>query len=97
MIFNINIGTVHDHLNIVKCLIENGADINVKNHMGWTPLHLAAGYGYLEIVKYLIEIGADFMATNKDGSTPLDVAIHQNRTDVIAFLETYINNMKYHA
>ena len=78
-------------------MIENGADLDAKTINGYTPLHITARHGHLEIVKYLIEIGVDFMAINNEEKTPLDLAIELNKTDVVAFLETYINNMKYHA
>ena len=47
------------HTDIVKLLIENGADVNEKNALGWTPLGSAAYFGYTDVVKLLIEKGAD--------------------------------------
>ena len=38
----------------VLALIEAGADINVCNHIGWTPLYMAAGNGHDGVVKALI-------------------------------------------
>ena len=46
----------YGHLEIVKYLIENGADVHSFNDQA---LRYASGYGHLEIVKYLIENGAD--------------------------------------
>ncbi|WP_353289446.1 ankyrin repeat domain-containing protein [Wolbachia endosymbiont (group A) of Paraperithous gnathaulax] len=40
---------------MVECLIKKGANPNVKNYRGTTPLHAAAKGGYLDIVKYLVE------------------------------------------
>ena len=37
----------------VLALIEEGADINVSNHIGWTPLSMAAGNGHDGVVKTL--------------------------------------------
>ena len=62
------------NLEIVKLLVENGADVNVKNVVGQTPLHEAARCGYFEIVKYLIDKGADINAYDCVERTPLDYA-----------------------
>ena len=47
------IGDVQD----VLTLLEAGADINACNHIGWTPLSMAAGNGHDRVVKALIEVG----------------------------------------
>lgn len=42
---------------IASLLIEKGADVNVKNHAGWTPLRAAVTNGnikYLRLEKSLI-------------------------------------------
>jgi ankyrin repeat protein len=49
------------HLEIVKLLLEHGADVNAKTAYE-TALHLAAEKGHLEIVKFLLEHGADVNA-----------------------------------
>ena len=46
------------HVDVVKLLIEQGADINAKNNYGGTPLHLASEEGYTEVPKLLNEKGA---------------------------------------
>jgi len=43
------------HLEIVRLLIKNGADVNIVNKEKETALHLAAKNGHLEIVGLLIE------------------------------------------
>jgi len=48
------------HLNVVKYLVEHGADMNYAHPMTkMTPFHLAAFDNYQDIVKYLAEKGAD--------------------------------------
>ena len=47
------------YLEIVKLLIDSGADINVKDKKGRTALRYAVKNGHLEVVKYLIDKGAD--------------------------------------
>lgn len=60
--------------NIVKILIENGADVNLKDKRGSTPLYWAAFRNNFEIAKMLLEKGADVNIKNNDGATPRDFA-----------------------
>ena len=43
------------NINVVKYLVENGADINKKNKDKWTPLFIACYKEHIPIVKYLVE------------------------------------------
>ena len=52
-------GTMIECQDTVKILLCNGADINLKNNKGDTPLHCAYFYGNLQIAQILIENGAD--------------------------------------
>ena len=53
-----------------QLLIEHGADPNVVNNYGSTPLHLAARNGHKEVTKLLIERGTDMDKADNDGYTP---------------------------
>ncbi len=44
---------VSGHLDVVKYLVEKGADVKAADNDGWTPLHWAAELGLLDVVKYL--------------------------------------------
>ena len=65
---------------IVKLLIEAGANVNVTNKNGSTPLHIAADHGHTEIVKLLIEKEANVNMANKYGLTPLYFAAQNGHT-----------------
>jgi len=63
-------------LEAVNILLENGADPNVQNALGNTPLHLAALYGYFRrTMKSLFEHGAEPDLRNSYGYTALHLAI----------------------
>ncbi len=70
-------------LEIVKLLLEQGADVNAKDIMNLTALHCAALEGHLAVVTLLLAKGAD-VKVKALGMTPLDMAIRQNHTYVVA-------------
>jgi ankyrin repeat protein len=57
-----------------RLLLERGADIDVQEEDGWTPLHVASRYGALEVMRLLLEHGVDIEAKDKTGKTPLQSA-----------------------
>ncbi|ERE91589.1 protein phosphatase 1 regulatory subunit 12A-like protein [Cricetulus griseus] len=65
---------IDDNVDMVKFLVENGANINQPDNEGWIPLHAAASCGYLDIAEFLIGQGAHVGAVNSEGDTPLDIA-----------------------
>ena len=60
------------HTEIVKLLIDEGADVNAEGDDGRTPLHLTSKR---EQALLLISKGADVNAKDKDGYTPLMAAV----------------------
>nr|CAD7453252.1 unnamed protein product [Timema tahoe] len=50
----------YGHLNIVKCLVDKGADINQPNRDGFNPLQVATRSGHLEVVHFLVGLKQNF-------------------------------------
>jgi len=77
----------------VKQHLAAGADVNVKDARGMTPLHLATSNGQKEIVEPLIAAGADVNAKMNNGMTPLDVTSvippNSNKTEIIDLLRKH--------
>ncbi|KFP25254.1 Protein phosphatase 1 regulatory subunit 12B, partial [Colius striatus] len=65
---------IDENLDMVKFLVENGANVNQQDNEGWTPLHAVASCGYLNIAEYLISHGAHVAAVNSEGEVPSDIA-----------------------
>ena len=59
----------------VKFLVEElGADVNARDHNGFTPLHHAAARGDNALILYLVSKGADATAVSRSGQTTADMA-----------------------
>ena len=66
-------------LEVVRFLIEKGADINARDDRGETALHSAARGGSLKAVRFLVEKGADINARNMyTNKTPLSRIIRRS-------------------
>jgi ankyrin repeat protein len=49
----------------VRLLLDKGADVNAKDHDGWTPLIKAASGGLTDLARLLLERGADMDVVDK--------------------------------
>jgi len=56
---------------IVRLLIDAGADIQKRGQFGYTALHAAAQNGHLDVVQALVKYGASVNCKNDDGDIPL--------------------------
>ena len=61
----------------VQLLLEHGANINLRNHMGQTALHKALQRGHLGILVLILKDNADVNAFDLNGLTPLHLAISE--------------------
>jgi ankyrin repeat protein len=63
-----------DYTNIARMLIENNAQVNVKQQAGATALHSAAQNGNIDLLILLLEHGADVSIRMEGGKLPADLA-----------------------
>ena len=76
----------------ILCLLENGADPNVTDDKGRTPIHIIAQKGFgKNQVQLLIEHGGDINIRDVDGKIPLDYARKAKKKVVENFLMEYAN------
>lgn len=69
----------------INRLIKEGADVNVRNKWGGTPLYTASN-GHTEIVTLLLATKADVNAANINGVTPLFIASMNGHTEIVKLL-----------
>ncbi len=77
------VGTIE----VVRVLVENHADVNQADEVGYTPLHRAAAHGREDVVELLGRHGASAGRANASGQTPIDLAVGGHHRGTIALLE----------
>lgn len=73
---------------IIKLILNAGADINAKNRYGHTPLMFASSFGGApeEILKMLIEVGSNINAITPSGNTSLMLASQAGQATKVKIL-----------
>lgn len=95
------------NLDIIKQLVQAGADLNVSDFNGVPLLHTACSKGYGETVNFLIQSGASVDLQDQQGRTASYVAIEAGQEEIAARLvtvhhadptiKTYKGKTLYHA
>ncbi|MBN1805147.1 MAG: ankyrin repeat domain-containing protein [Sedimentisphaerales bacterium] len=73
-------------INQARSLLSQGAEINQKNRMGWTLLHMAVRNQNKEIAELLTTKGADMNLTDNRGQTPLHLAVNTGQKEMVQLL-----------
>ncbi|HDR89430.1 MAG TPA: hypothetical protein ENN63_07385 [Bacteroidetes bacterium] len=73
---------------MVKLLLNYGAEVDTKDEKGNTALIFAAYMGNQEIARLLVHEGADYNYENAAGKTPLDYAIQFRNAGVSSYLRS---------
>ena len=74
-------------LALCQLLLEKGADPNLKQAGGWTPLHQAAAHGRTDVVKLLLAHGASTEAVSDDKRTPGQMAELKGHKEILEMLQ----------
>ena len=77
------------HLEVVRYLVEQGADREKTDTNGWTPLLNASYNGHLEVVRYLLEQGANRDKANNFDYTSLHYATGLGHLETVKLLMVY--------
>ncbi|KAL6214786.1 hypothetical protein ACLB2K_014218 [Fragaria x ananassa] len=75
-----------DDVHGLKSCLAEGAEVNVRDQNGWTPLHRAAFKGRIECVKVLLNHGAQLDVVDNAGYMPLHCAVEAGHVQVALLL-----------
>lgn len=88
----------HCNVEMVEYLLENGADVNLRNIEGQSALHMVGGYMYMgidgyegrkKITRVLLENGANPNLPDNEGNTSLHYAVFKMRHELINTILEY--------
>jgi ankyrin repeat protein len=75
-----------EHKDVIKILLDNGAEVDSRSPDGSTALILAASKGNKEIVNMLLQAGADPSVTAQSGATAESTAAAKGYRDIAEML-----------
>ncbi|MBQ3565300.1 MAG: ankyrin repeat domain-containing protein [Alphaproteobacteria bacterium] len=73
-------------LDVVRFLMEHGANVNIRDSHGTFPIIKAAERGYIGIIELLLEHGADINSQDGNKQTALHRAAYNGQIDTMSFL-----------
>lgn len=83
---------------MIKILLKKGASIDIRNRLGYTPLHIAVQMQNKEVVEYLLDKkehqSADPNIYSKDGRRPLDIACEKGLLSIVELLGKKTESVK---
>lgn len=75
------------YIDIVKLLLEKGANINASDNDGWTPLLHSCADSDVKLTKLLLEKGANKNVRDWNGISPMEHAINCDEEEIIKLLK----------
>lgn len=82
----LHFATFKGNFSVSKFLIEHGADLNIPDNKGRTPIFHTVSEGHYQIVDYLISNGADINIKDCEQNTLLRLACSRGYVNIIELL-----------
>ncbi|NWZ85224.1 BARD1 protein, partial [Poecile atricapillus] len=82
----LHVASIKGDLAAVEQLLKNGADPNVKDNAGWTPLRQSCNHGHSEVVQLLLQHRALVNTTGYQNDSPLHDAARNGHVAIVELL-----------
>ncbi|UJR35409.1 hypothetical protein I4U23_028166 [Adineta vaga] len=86
----LHVACKHNHLNIARCCLDAGADVNSLNKEGNTPLFCAAEKFSKSCAKLLLEYGANISIVNNRKKTVSEICINEEFQQTLITVSEFI-------
>ena len=83
----IHAATASGNLEIVRVVLEAGADPNAQQQAGFRPMHEAGANNRRDLAELLVSYGGDPTLTNDEGKSSIDLAREKGHADLVAWME----------
>ncbi len=77
-------------INVVKALLEAGADINAKDKENQSALFYAARKGNREVVTLLLENKINYYSVDYTGNIARTIAFREGHTDIVKLMDDFV-------
>ena len=85
----------NNRTDVVRYLLNNGADVNKQDSWGWTALYEASRMNKTDVMTILLQHGAIKDIKDNQGFTPIDSARLSNNKEAVDLLEQYQVSTSY--
>ncbi len=103
----LHIAVINGNKELTEIILQNGGEVNTKNHLEQIPLHNAVSSSNIEITKLLIQYKSDSSLKDIFGNTPLFYAVAedtlggvakytQERAEIVALLSPHMQDTDFH-
>jgi len=83
----LTLAAAYGHADVVRVLLEHGAEVNAEDFTGWTALHAGSFTGDSETVSLLLDRGAVSRSDRWFLRSPLKIAETLDHKDIIPLLQ----------
>ncbi len=83
----LTLAAAYGHADVVRVLLEHGADVNAEDFTGWTALHAGSFTGDPATVSLLLDRGAVSSTDRWFLRSPLKIAETLNHEDIVPLLQ----------
>ena len=89
-----HVAAQYDHSDLIPILLNAGAEINVRDNDGRTPLHIASYFNKEKELLVLLHGNPNVHLKGIDGMTAMDEARQQNHPKIIFLLSSHMDKLK---